>query len=100
MPGERVTIYDLDADALLGRALFGYDWTVTPLAGEPGTIVTPDVAAREPALPGVVVPLRPHFGTMGVAPFVHATAAGQTLYVTGQMPTGVDGVVVGSDVAT
>jgi 2-iminobutanoate/2-iminopropanoate deaminase len=36
----------------------------------------------------------------GVAPFVHATAAGQTLYVTGQMPTGVDGVVVGTDVAT
>ena len=32
----------------------------------------------------------------GVAPFVHATAAGQTLYVTGQMPTG----VVGTDVAT
>lgn len=36
----------------------------------------------------------------GVAPFSHATAAGQTLYVTGQMPTGVDGVVVGTDVAT
>ena len=25
----------------------------------------------------------------GVAPFAHATAAGQTLYVTGQMPTDV-----------
>ena len=36
----------------------------------------------------------------GVAPFAHATAAGQTLYVTGQMPTGVDGAVVGADVAT
>ena len=36
----------------------------------------------------------------GVAPFAHATAAGQTLYVTGQMPTGVDGLVVGGDVAT
>jgi 2-iminobutanoate/2-iminopropanoate deaminase len=35
----------------------------------------------------------------GVAPFVHATAAAQTLYVTGQMPTGVDGTVVGADVA-
>jgi 2-iminobutanoate/2-iminopropanoate deaminase len=35
-----------------------------------------------------------------VAPFSHATAAAQTLYVTGQMPTGVDGVVVGDDVAT
>src|ERR1700754_776279 len=36
----------------------------------------------------------------GVAPFVHATAAGPTLYVTGQMPTDVTGTVVGEDVAT
>ncbi|WP_445165660.1 acetamidase/formamidase family protein [Mycolicibacterium sp. Dal123E01] len=68
IPVERVTVYELDLDALLGRALFGYDWTATPLANEPGTIVTPDAARRQPALPGVVVPLRPHFGTMGVAP--------------------------------
>ena len=34
-----------------------------------------------------------------VAPFAHATAAGRTLYVTGQMPTDVGGVIVGSDVA-
>jgi acetamidase/formamidase len=68
IPGERVTIYEFDADAQLGRAVFGYDWTATPLADQPGTIVAPDVGAREPALPGVVVPLRPHFGTMGVAP--------------------------------
>jgi acetamidase/formamidase len=68
LPTERVTVYELDVDALLGRALFGYDWTATPLADQPGTIVVPDVAAREPALSGVVVPLRPHFGTMGVAP--------------------------------
>jgi acetamidase/formamidase len=67
LPTERVTVYELDADALLGRALFGYDWTATPLANQPGTIVVPNTAAREPALAGVVVPLRPHFGTMGVA---------------------------------
>ncbi|OAN39086.1 RidA family protein [Mycolicibacterium iranicum] len=36
----------------------------------------------------------------GVAPFAHATAAGETLYVTGQMPTDVTGTVVGDDVAT
>jgi 2-iminobutanoate/2-iminopropanoate deaminase len=35
-----------------------------------------------------------------VAPFVHATAAGPTLYVTGQMPTDVTGSLVGHDVAT
>jgi acetamidase/formamidase len=68
VPGEWVTVYEFDADAMLGRAMFGFDWTATPLVTEPGTIVTPDLAARKPALPGVVVPLRPHFGTMGVAP--------------------------------
>jgi acetamidase/formamidase len=30
--------------------------------------VVPNPSQREPALDGVVVPLRPHFGTMGVAP--------------------------------
>lgn len=68
LPTERVTVYELDTEALFGRALFGYDWAATPLATDPGTMVTPDLAAREPALPGVVIPLRPHFGTMGVAP--------------------------------
>ncbi|MDG4668296.1 RidA family protein [Mycobacterium sp. 236(2023)] len=36
----------------------------------------------------------------GVAPFSHATAACENLYVTGQMPTDVTGAVVGDDVAT
>lgn len=35
-----------------------------------------------------------------VAPFAHATAAGQTLHVTGQMPTDLSGALVGEDVAT
>ena len=34
-----------------------------------------------------------------VAPFAHATAAGPTLYVTGQMPTDVTGALVGGGVA-
>jgi reactive intermediate/imine deaminase len=34
-----------------------------------------------------------------VAPFAHATAAGGTLYVTGQMPTGVDGELVAGGIA-
>ncbi|MEH3139840.1 MAG: acetamidase/formamidase family protein [Mycobacterium kyogaense] len=65
---ERVTIYELDIAALRGRALFGYDWTTTALADQPGTVVEPTSVTREPALPGVAVALRPHFGTMGVAP--------------------------------
>jgi 2-iminobutanoate/2-iminopropanoate deaminase len=35
-----------------------------------------------------------------VAPFAHATSAGPTLYVTGQMPTDITGSLVGPDVAT
>jgi len=34
-----------------------------------------------------------------VAPFAHATAAGETLYVTGQMPTGLDGALVEGAIA-
>jgi 2-iminobutanoate/2-iminopropanoate deaminase len=34
-----------------------------------------------------------------VAPFAHATSAGQTLYVTGQMPTGTDGTLVDGGIA-
>lgn len=65
---ERVTVFRLDEAAGLARASFAYDWTTTPLADQPGTVVMPDPAAREPAMLGVAVPMRPHFGTMGVAP--------------------------------
>jgi reactive intermediate/imine deaminase len=33
-----------------------------------------------------------------VAPFAHATIAGPTLFVTGQMPTGMDGRLVSEDI--
>jgi acetamidase/formamidase len=65
---ERVTVYRFDLDAGVARAAFAYDWTTSPLADAPGTIVAPGSTRREPALAGVAVPLRPHFGTMGVAP--------------------------------
>ena len=65
---ERVTIFELDVEAGLGRARFAYDWRTTPLADAPGTVVAPGSVEREAALEGVTVPLRPHFGTMGVAP--------------------------------
>jgi acetamidase/formamidase len=65
---ERVTIYKFDEAARLARAVFAYDWTASPLCQAPGTVVAPDPASRQPALEGVQVPLRPHFGTMGVAP--------------------------------
>ncbi len=63
---ERVTIFELDLAALQGRALFAYDYP--ELCDRPGVVVAPGSVAREASLEGVVVPLRPHFGTMGVAP--------------------------------
>jgi acetamidase/formamidase len=65
---ERVTIYEFDLATRLARARFAFDWATTPIADSPGTIVSPGSTPREPALDGVAVPLRPHFGTMGVAP--------------------------------
>jgi acetamidase/formamidase len=67
---ERVTIFELDIGAMSARALFAYDWQTTTLVDTPGTIVAPASVSREPALEGVTVPLRPHFGTIGVAPAV------------------------------
>jgi acetamidase/formamidase len=67
---ERVTVYRLDLASGLARATFAYDWITTPLVDSPGTVVEPGSVPREPALDGVAVPLRPHFGTMGVAPAV------------------------------
>lgn len=68
LPASRVTIYALDAAALLGRAAFAYDAPTPRRSDTPGVVVAPGSVAREPALEDVVVPLRPHFGTMGVAP--------------------------------
>ncbi len=65
---ERVTVYRLDEGASLARAMFAYPWAASPRYDAPGTIVAPDARARVPALEGVQIPLRPHFGTMGVAP--------------------------------
>jgi acetamidase/formamidase len=65
---ERITIYRIDAASGLARAAFAFDYKTTARYDQPGIIVPPDHAARQPALAGVVVPLRPHFGVGGVAP--------------------------------
>lgn len=65
---ERVTIWSIDRLQMKARALFGYDWVTTPLANVPGTIVEPGLVARVPNTMPVEVVLRPHLGTMGVAP--------------------------------
>jgi len=70
---ERITIYGLDGDSSNGftataSPLFGFDFTARALYDIPGVISEPDPAARIPFSREVSVPVRPHFGVMGVAP--------------------------------
>jgi acetamidase/formamidase len=66
---ERITIYGLD-DRFDSVAcpLFGFDFTARPLYDIPGVISEPDPPSRQPFSRRVRVPVRPHFGVMGVAP--------------------------------
>ncbi len=68
LPQARITVFSLDHDVGWGRAAFAFDWTAAPGLEAIGEIITPGAVTREPALDGVLIPLRPHFGTMGVAP--------------------------------
>lgn len=65
---ERVTIWAIDQETMTARAEFAFDWITTPMVSAPGTIVTPGSAERVPVAASFMVPLRPHLGTMGVAP--------------------------------
>ncbi len=70
---ERITIYELDPSGTgdfpdLARPSFGFDFTALPRYEQPGVISTPDVAGRVPFGRAIQVPVRPHFGVMGVAP--------------------------------
>ena len=80
---ERITIYGLDGDVdgkpvdggdgdgafgATAHPEFAFDFTARPLYDVPGVISAPDAAARQPFSRPVKVPVRPHFGLMGVAP--------------------------------
>ena len=78
-PRETITIYELitDTDEPHLRALYSYRWTpqtdpfgVTHNTYDyPGVPVNPEtIERRHDALDGVRIPLRPHFGVIGVAP--------------------------------
>ena len=68
MKKERITIYSLDVASAHAEAAFAFDYTLSAKYDVPGTIIPPEKTKRGPALAGVRVPLRPHFGVMGVAP--------------------------------
>ena len=72
---ERITIYQLsepgaagDAFGTLAEPAFAYDFTTRPMYDIPGVVTPPDPSARQPFSRRVRVPVRPHFGVMGVAP--------------------------------
>jgi acetamidase/formamidase len=63
---DRVTIYRMDEQANTAQAVYAYDY---PDAYRiPGSIHRCPSCNRQPALPGVRIPVRPHLGTAGVAP--------------------------------
>lgn len=65
---ERITIYKLDFEANLAHPDFAYDFKGRPLYDKPGFVTPPDPAARQKVKHRVSIPMRPHFGVMGVAP--------------------------------
>ena len=78
---ERITIYGLDDTPwptprgaraaefpTTASPLFGFDFTARAVYDLPGVLSPPDPGARRPFSADVSVPVRPHFGVMGVAP--------------------------------
>ncbi len=70
---ERITIYRLDPMKegqfpTLARPSFAFDFTERAVYDLPGVISPPNPDARQPFSRAVAVPVRPHFGVMGVAP--------------------------------
>ncbi|PPS42103.1 formamidase [Chroococcidiopsis sp. TS-821] len=65
---ERITIYKIDMAAAQAYPTFAYDFKGRPVYDRPGFITAPEPAARETIKTKVAIPLRPHFGVMGVAP--------------------------------
>ena len=83
---ERITIYELDEAEGFGSTaspVYDYDFTEREIYDIPGVISNPSEDARQPFSVPVNVPVRPHFGVMGVAP-----AGGETL---SSIPPGVFG---------
>jgi len=70
---ERVTIYGLDdyrGDGFTSTARpeYAFDFTARPLYDLPGVISEPTSEHRQSFSRDVRIPVRPHFGVMGVAP--------------------------------
>ena len=64
---EHVFVYEADVESGVARAVFQYAYD-SPIRRVPGRITTVRASDRKPALEGIRVPLRFHFGTAGVCP--------------------------------
>ena len=77
-PREVITIYEIDAtgERDWAQAVYNYRWVpqtdpdgvVHETIDYPGVPVDHATVSKQPALVGIRIPIRPHFGTMGVAP--------------------------------
>ena len=65
---ERVTIFEIDPNGNTVHALYAYDYPSKYVM--PGSVHRCPACNRQPALPGVRLPVRPHLGVAGVAPDV------------------------------
>jgi acetamidase/formamidase len=65
---ERITIYKLDFQSQLAEPAFAFDFKGRPIYDKVGFITPPDPKSREKIKTKVAIPMRPHFGVMGVAP--------------------------------
>ncbi len=73
---ERITIYGLTDEPAVSEGGFGsvaepifaFDFMTRPLYDIPGVVTPPDPSTRQSFGRAVHVPVRPHFGVMGVAP--------------------------------
>ena len=73
MGKERITIYELVDSAggdfgAIAEPMFGFDFTAREIYDVPGVVTEPGSTPREPFSVDVRVPVRPHFGVLGVAP--------------------------------
>jgi acetamidase/formamidase len=66
-PKNRATIFKIDQAAGVARAVFAYD-VPADFSILRHNIEPPQSVRRAPALQGVAIPLRLHFGSVGVAP--------------------------------
>ena len=58
----------------MAEPAFAYDFKGRPIYDKVGFVTPPDPQSRQPIKPKVAIPMRPHFGVMGVAKAMRQSA--------------------------